>query len=324
MKGGRGLLTVCLILALGAAAFFALRWRGAAEARDALQQRAMALAGETEALQAEAEIAAGERDALNQELDAAQAGEAELERRLSAANTRIAELEALAERELRRQSVAEHHRVSQGRYRSETADFPYLLYAPGEPDPERKLPLLVYLHGTGGRGRDPEQIYTENCLPNFLRDGLLTPDALVLMPQCPEGSNWYETRFGLMELIEAVATECGADRDRISVTGFSMGGIGCFALLTEWPEFFSAAAPFAATFSPTACAVITSTPVRMRHGSADYGMGFDVVEIDRIIRQAGGESELILYSGEGHTIQNHYLDDKGSIVEWLISASRGS
>jgi hypothetical protein len=48
------------------------------------------------------------------------------------------------------------------------------------------------------------------------------------------------------EVIEDVATKYPIDRDRISVTGSSVGGAATWYLVSHYPDFFSAGAPMAA------------------------------------------------------------------------------
>ena len=325
--------TPVLSALLAALLFTLLAGCGAAQSSPAadetarLQEAFTAAEAETSALRDMLDAAEEEATALRDRLAAAEGEAASLQERLSDAETALAALEADAAPERLRRAVAEHHSLNAHPAavgEDGTRLLPYLLYEPGVESAE-PLPLLVYLHGIGGRGTDPERIFTENSLPNLLRSGALTPNALVLIPQCPAEENWYMHRRDLMTLIDAVAEQYGADRARISVTGYSMGGIGCFALLTEFPDRFAAAAPYAATYAYIAdCARITGTPVRIFHGSDDEGMGMNVVEIDRVIRNAGGQSVLVLYSGEGHSIQHHYADDDCAIVDWLIGQTRSS
>lgn len=311
-------LLVILVALAAALAVGAERLRAASE-RDALEQRVEALTRENAALAAEAALKTRTLAETEQTLSESRARVSALEGLVDAANDQTASLLSdAAEGQLRR-SVEEHHRITEhSRDVEGLPGFRYLLYEPRGLDAAEAHPMIVYLHGIGGCGQDTELLYSENSLPSLLRDGTLAPNALVLMPQCP-GDNWHVMRAQVLELIDAVAAEYGADTERISVTGFSLGGIGCFSLLTERPDFFSAAAPFAAAFGMVGRCAGIKTPVRMIHGSLDSGMGMSVVEINETIRRAGGQSELLLYSGEGHTVQHHYADDGGRILDWLIS-----
>ncbi len=196
-------------------------------------------------------------------------------------------------------------------------EFHYYLYEPGVPA-DGPLPLILFLHGSGGE----LDIHDGKTLPTMLESGWLSPNAIVLMPQCPD-KNWDECHEDVMELLEAVVMEYGADRSRISVTGFSLGGVGTFSMLVNYPDYFSAAVALAAKCFPEKCGVITSTPLRILHGEEDTGMDpSSVKEATEVINAAGGNCTLTMLPGEGHLIAQHYLDEGGELIDWLIAQRR--
>ena len=86
---------------------------------------------------------------------------------------------------------------------------------------------------------------------------------------------------------------------------------------------FSGAVALAAKCFPEKCGVITSTPVRILHGEKDSVMDPTSVKAAvEVINDAGGQCELTIYPGEGHMIQQHYMDDGGAIVAWLTAQHR--
>ncbi len=271
---------------------------------------------------AEARVAEIESEALRRSLDSVmQDGKALREALTEASEAAQATMEEPADAQPTpevRSSLTEHALAT-----PHLEAFRYLLYDPGIPTSE-PLPLLLFLHGSGGCGTDIEDVFSDDTLPTMLQCGWLSPDALVLIPQCP-GDSWDPYCEDLMALMEYVTESCGADPDRISVTGFSLGGIGCFTLLCRYPDFFSAAMPISALCGePAACAAITSTPVRILHGELDRSMDSSyVILANDIINAAGGQSTLTFLPGEGHFIQQHYLDNGGEPIRWLISQRRG-
>ena len=63
----------------------------------------------------------------------------------------------------------------------------YCVYA--HPDAEKeKLPLIVFLHGAGERGKNFDHIYRHG-IPKLIKEGL-DIDAVVLFPQCPKKDFW--------------------------------------------------------------------------------------------------------------------------------------
>ncbi len=323
MKGKAiaALAALCVALAL-LAAVLGVRCRRVRSALSEAQARGAALEvllsdadGQIDALQGKLDRA--ESDALALRSDAQIRSDA-----AQAAEEHAAALESELEPFRRAEAIRENSRITEHAQKTKHLNaFRYLLYEPGVPSDE-PLPLLLFLHGTGGCGTDISDVYADDTLPTMLRLGWLSPDALVLIPQCPE-ENWTAYCEDLMELMEAVIDEYGADRARVSVTGFSLGGIGCFSMLTRYPDYFAAAMPLGALCDPGACACITSTQVRILHGELDRSMDpLYVTLANDVINSAGGHSTLTFIPGEKHFIQQHYLDDGGEPVEWLISQRR--
>lgn len=153
----------------------------------------------------------------------------------------------------------------------EAGGLDYWLYAP--PGARDGLPLIVYLHGGSGRGDDLELVMEAESLPKFLRDGDLAPSAYVVMPQLPSGeTGWNGVTEGLAELIDAVVEECGADADRVSLTGHSMGGTGAFAVAAALPGRFSCVAPLSGSVrdSREMRAALADLPVWAIAGAQDF------------------------------------------------------
>lgn len=117
-------------------------------------------------------------------------------------------------------------------------------------DPAKeKLPVIVNLHGAGERGDgSPEQlkrILIQKGLAYYFWND---PDykglrVITVSPQCPADMFWTHLTFPLMQWIEAAVTLVNGDRDRISLTGLSMGGYAVWDLMCTFPGVFSCGAP---------------------------------------------------------------------------------
>ncbi|MCQ2428515.1 MAG: GDSL-type esterase/lipase family protein [Clostridia bacterium] len=201
--------------------------------------------------------------------------------------------------------------------------FGYLLQQTG-PETDEKRPMLVYLHGGDGIGTDPEKLLNIECVPQYLNNGKLKikTSAIILAPQCPHGKKWYTVEKELIELIKDIAPAVGADPDRISLTGCSLGGMGTFAAAIAAPDMFSCAVPVCSSVDPEKCAVLTGLPVWIFHGELDSGMGFSAVEANCVINRAGGRSRLTMLPGEGHEIRHVYHDGR-KLVKWMLDRRRG-
>ena len=84
---------------------------------------------------------------------------------------------------------------------------PFLLYLPDDHARRDDWPLVVFLHGSGERGDDPDLV-RKHGLARLLHEGLSLP-AVVLSPQCPENHTWAQHHPALMALIDDVVERCG-------------------------------------------------------------------------------------------------------------------
>ena len=201
--------------------------------------------------------------------------------------------------------------------------------APSAPPGARDgLPLIVYLHGGSGRGDDLELVMEAESLPKFLRDGDLTLSAYVVMPQLPSGeTGWNAVTEGLAELIDAVVEDCGADADRVSLTGHSMGGTGAFAVAAVLPGRFSCAAPLSGSVRDTRemRAALADLPVWAIAGAQD-----DVVDpaaardFLAALRAVNPDARYTEVEDAGHfdLPARAYLDEEIGLVRWLLSHER--
>ena len=116
----------------------------------------------------------------------------------------------------------------------------YLLALPADYDkPDQKWPLVLFLHGAGERGDDLEKVKIHGP-PKLAAGGKDFPFVLV-SPQCESGSRWNPQE--LAKLVDHLANTYRVDRQRLYVTGLSMGGSGTWSLVTEFPGMFAAAIP---------------------------------------------------------------------------------
>lgn len=146
--------------------------------------------------------------------------------------------------------------------------------------PNRRYPVLYYLHGLGGS----EKNWTENGKLDAAMDSLIAagkPEAIVVMPDGDDG--WWTTANMFADVPacradtarrEAAATYCVpwlhyddyVARDLVSfvdgkfrtvasragrgISGLSMGGYGAVTIALAYPEIFAAAASHSGVMSP--------------------------------------------------------------------------
>lgn len=199
--------------------------------------------------------------------------------------------------------------------------FGYWCYRPTQSTKEA-LPLIVYLHGTDGCGSNLDKLLKIEGIPYYIDNGYIYPNAIVVAPQCPSGSNWGTLSNDVMQIIEQVIEEQNVDISRISLTGASLGGVGTFNIAIKNPAFFSAIVPVCGSVDASKCSVLNDVAVKIFHGTKDYGMGFSVKTAAEVINNNSGSCELIMLQGEGHEIRHVYIDEEYDLINWMISQQR--
>lgn len=205
---------------------------------------------------------------------------------------------------------------------------PYRLFRPEPPDSGKKLPLVVFLHGLGGKGNNNEGQMTDQIIGPAvwsLKKNQEKHPCFVLAPQSSGfGGFWCWPKKVLpavRELIDKVARQEAVDVDRIYITGLSMGGFGTWDLIAAHPDFFAAAAPVCGRGDPAAAAVIVEQglPVWAFHGAED---GLVAVagsrQMVRALEDAGGAPRYTEYPGLGHNSWEAAYSDP-ELIDWMFS-----
>ena len=108
---------------------------------------------------------------------------------------------------------------------------------------EGLLPVVLFLHGSGERGRDGSR-QTEAGLGPYLRAHAGEFPALVVMPQVPDDEEWAGHNNAVaLAALDAAIKEFGGDPDRQYLTGMSMGGYGSWNIALAEPQRFAALVP---------------------------------------------------------------------------------
>ena len=199
----------------------------------------------------------------------------------------------------------------------------YLLYLPDgfESKPDKKWPMLVFLHGSGERGNDLEKVKVHGP-PKLIEQGKPMP-FVVLSPQCPSNINWdTETLFAL---IKEVASQYRVDEKRIYLTGLSMGGGATWDLAMAYPEHFAAIAPVCGPVNrnyPAKAAELKGLPIMAFHGAMD-----DVVPIAgaasmiKRLQDLGNPARIVIYPNANHDSWTKTYDDP-ELYKWFLEQAR--
>ena len=196
--------------------------------------------------------------------------------------------------------------------------FPFVEYSPE--NMRRGLPLIIQLHGAGerGAGGDDLVLVDKHGFSSVIKDAEI--DAVIVMPQCPINEFWAGRIESLYKFICSVIEYYGADEDKVSLTGLSMGGYGTWFLAMAHPELFSAIAPLCGGGMAWNSARITM-PVWAFHGKQDATVSFNQTkEMVDALERLGADVKFTVYPEAGHSIQGMVYNNE--LLDWLISKTR--
>jgi len=177
---------------------------------------------------------------------------------------------------------------------------PYTLYVPEGYDGSA-APLHVELHGRGAT-YNQTGVYT----PNYLRQIAEQRDALLVAVEGRGPSLFYQglAEVDVFEAWNDLRHEYAIDDDRVTMGGYSMGGIGTFELACHYPDLLAKGfSVVGAAFGETERQLenLRHVPMLMWNASNDELVpATDYVPTERRLRELGYRHELDVFLGYDH------------------------
>ena len=223
----------------------------------------------------------------------------------------------------------------------------YQVYVPEGYTPDRRWPVVLFLHGGGEAGWDGRRP-TEVGLGPALRAQAARWPALVVFPQVRPGHRWNGADAALaLRTLAATQREFALDEARVYLTGLSRGGVGAWYLAYRDPARFAAALIICSRVTPTAtlddrpapdldpvvpaperdpftalAERLKGLPLWVFHGDADPIM--PVEEARRAVRalqNAGAPVRYTELAGVGHGAWDAAYGD-AEVAAWLLAQRR--
>lgn len=204
----------------------------------------------------------------------------------------------------------------------------------------QKLPLFVFLHGSGERGDDNEKQLL-NVAPYLSSDSIQKRfPCILLFPQCPENDYWapidivegqWLTQTNevatpvmkkLIQYLDHNLDDPRIDQSRVYIGGLSMGGFGTWDLLSRKPEWFAAGVPICGGGDTTKVKYYSDVPIWAFHGTDD-----DVVpeELTRktveSLQRYGAPVRYTEFPGVDHHSWDPAIEYPG-LMDWLFMQSK--
>lgn len=181
-------------------------------------------------------------------------------------------------------------------------------------------PLIVFLHGSGERGTQLDRVKAHG-LPKLIDAGQAVP-AIVVSPQCDDDFDWDPHL--LHALLVSLRSQWRIDPKRVTATGLSMGGAGCWDWAMAYPDDLAGIAPVCGYGRPLRLARMQAVPVRAYHGADDTVVPPSAQQaLVSELRNSNRQAELTIYPGVGHDAWNPAYADSG-LLPWLLARSRST
>jgi len=195
--------------------------------------------------------------------------------------------------------------------------FRYLRYLPKDFDENRKYPLVFFLHGAGEWGENLEDVARHGFLQHVRESGKEYP-FIVVAPQCPAHQYWGCFTESLLAFLDYICESLPIDKERVYLTGLSMGGTGTWMLAMAAPERFAAIAPICGTGIYWFGEALVNIPIMIYHGDCDEIVPLsESISMVNSVNKRGGNAQIEICYGLGHNAWDiAYADD--TLVNWFL------
>ncbi len=179
-------------------------------------------------------------------------------------------------------------------------------------NPGDTVPLILALH----YGGEVVPWYGMSFMEILVEPAFRDLNGIIVAPDCP-GDGWADSlsEQTVIALLEYLIESLAVDKNRIVVTGFSMGGIGTWFLAEKYPEKFSAAIPVAGR--PDGNDKI-KIPIYAIHGAKD-----EIIKVEpakqaiKKLRKNGANAKLRIVPDLSHYQTSAYVDPLKVTIYWL-------
>jgi len=199
------------------------------------------------------------------------------------------------------------------------AKMDYLLFLPqGYEQSKQTWPLMLFLHGAGESGDNLAKVKLHGP-PKLIENKKRDFPCIVVSPQS-SGRGWNVDT--LTALLDDLAANYRVDKDRVYLTGLSMGGYGTWSLAAAHPQRFAAIVPICGGGNPADAARLKNLPIWVFHGAKDATVPPERSEsMVKALKAAGGNVKFTVYPDAGHDCWTAAYNDP-ELYRWLFAQKR--
>ena len=223
----------------------------------------------------------------------------------------------------------------------------YRILKPLNYDPAKQYPVHLFLHGAGERGDDNKSQLVHGAKLFLKKENRLKYNSWVIFPQCPSNDRWPSLATDswdnkddyfpenkeinppnkaldlVIKFMDQFIEKKQVNKQRVYISGLSMGGMGTFEILHRRPDMFAAATPICGNGN-AGLSKLYATKVRLWifHGSNDKIVKPEYsLKMAKAIISSGGSPRLTLYENVGHDSWNNAFNEN-NFLEWIHLQSK--
>ncbi len=187
----------------------------------------------------------------------------------------------------------------------------------------KKVPLILFLHGSGETGTDGKKQATVGLGPVVKKQAETFP-AFVIFAQSHK-RNWRAGSSDAnraLRMVEELCKTAPIDTNRIYLTGLSMGGYGTWSLAAAEPKRWAAIVPVCGGGNPADAAKFKDIPCWCFHGDKDSAVKVERSrEMIEALKKVDSAPKYTEYPGIGH---NSWDKAYGTpeLYTWLFAQKR--
>ena len=199
---------------------------------------------------------------------------------------------------------------------SDLVEMTYAISIPSDYNGTEPRPLVLALHPGGARSAYYGSMNMRQIFEPALRD----LGAIFIAPDAPTRRWTTDTADeAVMNLLEVVLGEYAIDRNRILITGFSLGGRGTWFMATRHPDFFTGAIPIAGSPPDDKLDALGDMPIHIIHSREDEVVPFGPAEATAQALKARQHSvRFTALDGIGHFAMGGYVDALRDAGIWMM------
>ena len=182
-------------------------------------------------------------------------------------------------------------------------------------DPSEPVPLILALHPGGGRTPYYGGMFMQQIVAPAVRDW----NAIIVAPDCPTRAwNSDIADRAVIALLDDVLANHAIDRERILVTGFSLGGGGSWFMATHHPDLFTGAIVMAGSPRDNPLEALDEMPIAVIHSHDDEVVAFEPAR--RAVESLEARDHPVRFTelrGVGHYTMGNYIEPLRDAGEWI-------